>query len=98
MEEKIIEILNVSEHNLFILIENNLLYFTIIFAAIIGKIKESSKQNILSVWLIYLIGTFFTRKFYNKYCISRLLSLLTINNMSYCNKINLNNNFMLKFK
>ena len=59
MEEKIIEILNVSEHNLFILIENNLLYFTIIFAAIIGKIKESSKQNILSVWLIYLIGTFF---------------------------------------
>ena len=58
MENEIIKILNTNEHNLFILIENNLLYFTIIFAAIIGKIKESSKQNILSVWLIYLIGTF----------------------------------------
>ncbi len=58
MEDEIIKILNINEHNLFILIENNLLYFTIIFAAIIGKIKESSKQNILTVWLIYFIGTF----------------------------------------
>lgn len=40
-------------------VKENLLFFAIIFAAIIGKLKEASKQNIFYVWLMYLVGTFF---------------------------------------
>ncbi|WP_415397814.1 hypothetical protein [Sulfurimonas sp. CS5] len=47
------------ENTIFNLIQENLLYFTIIVSAIIGKIKESSKNNIFTVWVIYFIGTLF---------------------------------------
>ncbi|MDX4028356.1 hypothetical protein [Aliarcobacter skirrowii] len=40
-------------------IKNHQVYFLIVTAAIIGKIKESSKQNIFTVWIVYLFGTFF---------------------------------------
>lgn len=40
-------------------IKNHQVYFFILAAAIIGKFKESSKQNIFTVWIIYLFGTFF---------------------------------------
>jgi len=47
------------ENILFNLIQDNLLYFTIIISAIIGKLKESSKSNIFTAWIMYLIGTLF---------------------------------------
>lgn len=47
------------ENSIFNLIQDNLLYFTIIISAIIGKLKESSKSNIFTAWIMYLIGTLF---------------------------------------
>lgn len=40
-------------------VNNNMLFFAIVIASIIGKIKESSKQNQFTVWIVYLMGTFF---------------------------------------
>ena len=51
--------INYIENILFNLIQDDLLFFTIILSAIIGKLKESSKNNIFTVWIMYLIGTFF---------------------------------------
>lgn len=56
---EILDLFNELEHYIFIVIQNNILYFSIIIAAIFGKLKESSKKNILAAWLIYFIGTFF---------------------------------------
>jgi hypothetical protein len=47
------------EDTVFNFFNANILYFAIMFAAIIGKIKESAKKNIYTVWIIYLVGTFF---------------------------------------
>ncbi len=41
------------------LVKDNILYISILFAAIIGKIKESSKSSLLTAWITYLMGTFF---------------------------------------
>jgi len=43
----------------FELIKEHLIFFLIVFSAIIGKIKESSKQNIYTAWIVYFFGTFF---------------------------------------
>lgn len=37
----------------------NPLYFSIIIAALIERLKETSKCNIVSVWAVFLLGTFF---------------------------------------
>jgi len=52
-------VLNTSdiESYLFNIIDNDPLYFTIVMVAIMGKIKESSKRNMFSAWLIALVGT-----------------------------------------
>lgn len=52
-------VINISDIDsyLFSIIDNNLLYFTIIIVAIIVKIKENSKRNMFSAWLSSLIGT-----------------------------------------
>jgi len=44
---------------IFFFIKEHQLYFFIVLAAIIGKIKESSKQNTFSVWVTYFFGTLF---------------------------------------
>lgn len=54
-----LDLLITIEHYIFIAIQNNILYFSIIVAAIFGKLKESSKRNIITAWLMYFIGTFF---------------------------------------
>lgn len=51
--------INNVENIVFNLIQNDLLYFTIILSAIIGKLKESSKNNIFTAWIMYLVGTLF---------------------------------------
>lgn len=40
-------------------IKEHLVFFLIVFSAIVGKIKESSKQNIYTAWIVYFFGTFF---------------------------------------
>lgn len=47
------------ENTIFNLIQDNLLYFTIIISAIIGKLKESAKTNIFTIRIMYFIGTLF---------------------------------------
>lgn len=59
MIDIVLNYLNVLEMYLLIQIEEDLLYYSIAIAAIFGKIKEGSKRNILSVWIMYFIGTFF---------------------------------------
>ena len=41
------------------MILDNVLYFSIAFAAVVGKLKESAKRNIYAAWAVYLVGTFF---------------------------------------
>lgn len=38
---------------------NDVLFYSIALAAIIGKLKESSKSNVLSAWVMYFMGTLF---------------------------------------
>lgn len=52
-------ILASAQSNLYDFVSNNILFFAIVIAAITGKIKESSKQNRLTVWVVYFMGTFF---------------------------------------
>lgn len=40
-------------------IEENLPYYTVLYAAFIGMIKEQSKTNIFFAWSVKFIGTFF---------------------------------------
>ncbi|WP_294961503.1 hypothetical protein [Sulfurimonas sp.] len=39
--------------------KENILFYSIALAALIGKMKESSKKNMLSAWIMYFMGTFF---------------------------------------
>lgn len=39
--------------------KEHLPYYLIVISAIIGKVKESSKQSMFTVWIAYLFGTFF---------------------------------------
>ncbi len=59
MLEIVLNYFNALEVYLLIHIEENILYYSIAIAAIFGKLKESSKRNIFSVWIMYFIGTFF---------------------------------------
>jgi hypothetical protein len=47
------------ENIIYIVIQDNLLYFTILISAIFGKLKESSKRSIFSAWIVALLGVFF---------------------------------------
>ena len=37
----------------------NVLYYSIVLAAIIGKLKEKSKQGLFTAWIMYFTGTVF---------------------------------------
>lgn len=43
----------------FHIVKEHIVFFIIVVASIIGKIKESSKRSFFSVWIVYLFGTFF---------------------------------------
>lgn len=53
------EIMNIMNNSIEDFIYNNILYFAIAMAAIIGKIKESSKSNVFAAWIVYFAGTLF---------------------------------------
>ncbi len=55
----ITDILTSAQSGVYDFVSNNILFFAIAIAAITGKIKESSKQNRFTVWVIYFMGTFF---------------------------------------
>jgi hypothetical protein len=50
---------NCYQDEVFDFISGNILFFSIAFAAVVGKIKESSKQNQFTMWIVYFMGTFF---------------------------------------
>jgi hypothetical protein len=48
-----------AEGFLFENFQESILFYSIALAAIIGKLKESSKRNYFSAWSMYLMGTLF---------------------------------------
>lgn len=51
--------INIDTSFLEVRIEDNLAYFTVVYAALIGKLKEYSRVNIFLAWSVKFIGTFF---------------------------------------
>ncbi|MDD3834738.1 MAG: hypothetical protein PHS42_04610 [Sulfurimonas sp.] len=52
-------IANRTQESLYVGFSNDVLFYSIALAAIMGKLKESSKSNVLSAWVMYFMGTLF---------------------------------------